>query len=48
MFMNEITVELLNELIEKKDINRIRVIFEEYNKVDLAEKINELDMKKSL
>ncbi len=46
--MNEITVELLNELIEKKDINRIRVIFEEYNKVDLAEKINELDMKKTI
>lgn len=46
--MNEITAQLLDELITKKDINKIRTIFEEYNVVDLAEKINELDIRKTI
>jgi len=46
--MNEITTEFIDELIQKKDINKLRLIFEEYNSVDLAEKINELDIKKTI
>ena len=46
--MNEITAQLLDELITKKDVNKIRTIFEEYNVVDLAEKINELDIRKTI
>jgi len=46
--MNEITVETINGLIDNKDISKLRLIFEEYNSVDLAEKINELDIKKTI
>ena len=46
--MNEITVELLGKIIEKKDVNQLRAIFKDYNSVDLAEKINELDIKKTI
>ena len=46
--MNEITVEFLDDLIKEKDINKLRLVFEEYNSVDLAEKINKLDIKRAI
>lgn len=46
--MDEITFECLNELIEKKNIERLREIFKDYNSVDLAEKVNQLDIKKTI
>jgi magnesium transporter len=46
--MNEITIEVLDELIKQKNVTQLRLIFEEYNSVDLAEKINELDIKKTI
>ena len=47
-FVDEITFECLNELIEKKNIERLREIFKDYNSVDLAEKVNQLDIKKTI
>lgn len=46
--MNEITVEFIDELVRGKNVNKLRQIFEEYNSVDLAEKINELDIKRTI
>lgn len=46
--MNEITIETIEELVNKKEISKLRSICEEYNSVDLAEKINQLDIKKTI
>ena len=46
--MNEITVEFIDELVRGKNVNKLRQVFEEYNSVDLAEKINELDIKRTI
>lgn len=46
--MNEMTVEKIDELIQKKSIGELRSVFEEYNSVDLAEIINMLDVKKTI
>ena len=46
--MYNITVEQLNELVKSKNINELRVIFEEYNSVDLAEIVSNLDVKKTI
>ena len=34
--MNDITVDRLEELVNNKNINELRNVFEEYNSVDLA------------
>lgn len=46
--MNQVTVELLAQLIKNKDVEQLRVIFKDYNSVDLAEIINELDIKNTI
>lgn len=46
--MNEISVELIENYINNKSINDLRTIFEEYNSVDLAEIIGNLDVKKTI
>lgn len=43
-----ITKELLLELIAKKRVHDLREIFEEYNIVDLADVVNELEVSKAL
>ena len=35
--MNEITIETIEELVNKREISKLRSICEEYNSVDLAE-----------
>jgi len=46
--MNNITVEQLNDLVKSKNINELRTVFEEYNSVDLAEIVSNLDIKKAI
>lgn len=46
--MIEITIEKLKELIKNKNINELRNIFEEYNSVDLAEVVGNLDIKETI
>lgn len=46
--MEIITLEQLREIIKSKDVNKLRSVFEEYNSVDLAEIINELEIKKAI
>lgn len=46
--MNDITVERLEELVNNKNINELRNIFEEYNSVDLAEIVVSLEIKKTV
>ena len=46
--MNDITLERIEELVDRKDVNKLRLVFEEYNRVDLADKINLLDIKKAI
>lgn len=46
--MDVITIELLNELVSTKNITKLRNIFEEYNSVDLAEIVSEMDLKKTI
>lgn len=46
--MIEITVEKLKELIDSKNINELRYVFEEYNSVDLADVVSNLSVKEAL
>ena len=46
--MNDITVERLEELVDNKNINELRNIFEEYNSVDLSEVVSSLEVKKTV
>ncbi len=46
--MNELTIEKLEETIDKKNINELRNIFNEYNSVDLADIVSSLDIKKTV
>ena len=45
---NDVTVEMLEEVITSKNVSKLRNIFEYYNSVDLAEAVNELDVKKAI
>ena len=45
---NDVTVEMLDEIITSKDVAKLRNAFEYYNSVDLAEAINELDVKNTI
>lgn len=46
--MGKITVQELQKLIDNKKVNELRNVFEYYNSVDLAEIVNELDIKQSI
>ena len=46
--MNDITLERLEELINSKNINELRSVFDEYNSVDLADVISLLEIKKTV
>lgn len=46
--MIEITIEQLQQLIKTKNINELRNIFEEYNSVDLAEIVSNLEIKDAI
>lgn len=46
--MEEMTKELLEQLIHQKSVRQIREIFEEYNIVDLAELVGELSLEDTI
>lgn len=46
--MEEMTLELLTQLISEKKVQRIREIFDEYNIVDLAELVGELSLEDTI
>ena len=46
--MKEITVDKLKEFIADKKVNDLRYIFEEYNSVDLADIVSNLEVKETL
>lgn len=46
--MVELTLELLSETIDKRDVVGLRKIFDEYNSVDIAELLEQLPVKKTV
>ena len=46
--MENINLEILENIIDSKNVNQLRKIFEEYNSVDLADIVSGLDIKKTL
>lgn len=46
--MFDITMEQLENLVKSKNIAELRTVFEEYNSVDLAEVVSNLDVKKTI
>ena len=46
--MEDLTIEQLNDVIDKKDVPALRKLFDEYNSVDIAGFMNELPLNKSV
>lgn len=48
MEYNEITLEILNDIIHRKDVKELRYIFSEFNIVDLTELVDQLERDEAL
>lgn len=46
--MDHITVELLHELVSKKDVTKLRQLFKEHNIIDLSDVVDQLSMQDAI